>query len=464
MKKIIYINQDAIQIAEGKGQRTKCTHIDLATGTILNGVIVNEGEILEKLSANSKHLAGHQLTLIIDSSNIMVKKLTMPQLAPKRLAATLRGEFEVVESQNYLYDACHLGKSTTGHTYVAAASQQDFVEGYIRLFQSAGLKLERIDVLLNSVVKYATQHPQLQGQTFLLNIVQQNSMLSLLFGQGEYQLANRHRLLNEPGSPGFVAELYGKLSTMLQFSQSQKLQSPITASYYVGIDEENLSELSAYLGEGDLQVLSHAVTPSQADCFYALSGLTTYKQDVDLLAQFKQATKKTVQVPGLVWQGLFLAVLVAGMAYLYLDWSARNRALEDQILPLEAYLTSSEALDAQSEIQYLQYQESLMRLQIEEHHQALNYLISGNILTPQALSTIYSTLPIDQLNYALIGGTITINGQSQEVSQSADYVEMLRNSGYFTNIDYVGYVRQTGEVPYHVFTFQAQLVSQEVAP
>lgn len=474
MKIIVYINQDAIQIVRKSKKTQECILLPLEPGSILNGVLVKEEEILAQLVAQGKLLRNKPVTLVVDSSNIMMKKLETPPMPVKHLSSVLRGEFEVMDESNYLYDFNLLESSKKGNTLMAVAAQRDFISGYVKLLQRAKIKVEKVDLAINGVIKYVHQSAKLQAESFILNIISQNIMLSILFENGKYQLVNRNRLIHDIGSDAYISELYGKLSSMLQFSHSKKSEFPIQTSYYVGLNQRNLSALSEYMGDGELRIAAFDESDIDTSCFYACCCLPAAKHDLNLYDALQRSTKKPFRIPVNFWRGLFLVVLAAGVAYMYLDWAHRNLLLENQITPLQTYIQSQEVVDAQQAVTDLRQNHLDVDQQIAEYEEVLRQIESGKILTDAVLSTIYSTHPIQSLEYALSGETILINGFSSELEACSDYAEMLRSSGYFATVYYSGYElqwvnepipgneEQTAPVAYYHFTIQVQLAEQEV--
>lgn len=474
MKTTIYINQDVIQIAQHSGKKMSCTSIELALGTILNGVIINEQEVLDKLNGLDKKLRSQKMSLVVDSSNIMIKKLVTPPLAAKHLPSVLKGEFEVADENNYLYDFSLLESNKQGNVLFASAAQRELILTYIKLFQKAKIKLVSIDIAINSVIKHIYQSKQLKEKSFILNVAAKNMLLTFLFENGKYQLANRNRLVNEPGSQTYVTELYSRLSSILQFSQAQRSEHPIKASYYVGVDADSVSALSTYMGESDVEIAPFSDEGIDSSCFFACCGLQSLKEDINLTQRYKEATSKPIQIPAIFFQGLFLAALAGGMAYLYIDWSMKNIALESQIIPLESYITSSSTAETLEELNLLKQEQALLDQQIAEYEQVSAQLQSGRTFSSDLLTTVYSTQPIESLQYTLSDRSIYISGLSEEIGLSSDYAEGLRNSGYFSPLHYTGYTAEQAEKAQedgstmmsatYNFNIQAWLVEEEVSP
>lgn len=439
---VLYINQDTIQYVKKTAGGIQCTEIELEEGTVLNGVIVKEAEILEKLGTIAKQLHGKPITLVIDSSNMMFKKIETPNMPVKHLSSVLRGEFEVVNEDNYVYDYSILSSvKKQGHVILGTVAQKEFIQKYLDLFKQAKIKLETIDIALNGIVKFVYQNSSLNRESFILNIVAKNNMmLSILFENGKYELINRYRLIQEADTEPYVNELFSKLSSMIQFNNSKSTEYQVRTSYYVGVSEDTLISLATYADEVDVRISPFMERNINNSCFYACCGVHSLKKDIDLQIAYKLSKKKvrasskdTAQILSV----LGVALAVGSVGY-YL--TSQNNKLQAQIDPLEKFVLSDDVLQTKIMIAELTTKKNEYESKIAEYNLIGDNVAEGRLLNTEKIRYIYNNnMNIDAMKYDIKERNVSINGHYNGYSAGSNYADVLRGSGYFDSVSYTGY-------------------------
>lgn len=439
---VIYINQDTIQLSRPVGKSSQeCREIKLEQGTILNGVIVKEAEILQKLSAIDKQIFAKPITLVIDSSNLIIKKIETPDMPVKHLSSVVKGEIEVPNEDNYIFDYClHESKKKQGHLLFGAAAQKEFIEKYVELFKKANIKIANIDIAINGVIKYVYSNDRLKNESFIINVIAENNMmLSMLFENGRFEMITRNRLIQERDTEEYVTELFSKVSAMLQYNKSKSEEFQIKKSYYVGVSEETVIELSAYADQLDIEIAPFMERHVNNDCFFACCGSKTAKDDIDLNEKFLAATQRARATTGDKLQVLGVIALAVLMAFWWFACIQKNSAVEKQIVPLQSYIDSQTVKDTLIEVEIIANATDAVQLEIDEYKDLLTKIAKSRVLDQAMLSRIYSQLQIDSVIYTFEDRLITISGTGFSNQEPADYAEMLRNSGYFSDLAYSGY-------------------------
>lgn len=467
MKTVIYINQDTIQLVRSNGQSTPdCTEIEMAVGTVLNGVIVKEAEILEKLEEIKKLIGTKPVTLIIDSSNMTIKKIETPDIKIKHLDSVVRGEIEVRNEDDYVFDYSILeSEKKKGHTLIGTATQKEFIEKYINLFKQAKIKLENIDVAINGIVKYVYQNENLTGESFIINIIAKNNMmLSLIFENGKFESINRNRLIQEQETEEFVQEIFSKMSSMLQHNKSKSEEYQIKKSYYVGVSEETVLNLSAYAKQIDVEISPFMERQVNNDCFFACCGVHSLKNDIDLAVRYEKATKKTKASSGAnPIQALVLLVLAAGVGGYWFTWDQKNLTLRNEINPMQNYIDSTAVLEAQIEVARLTEARTWVEAELIEYEEVIEYIAKSRVIDPEMLKLAFGQLEIDAISYVYGNRSIALTGTGYANTEPADYAEMMRNSGYFSNLIYTGYeVSENEEADSTSYTFAIEATLAEL--
>lgn len=243
----MYFSAERIQLLQGKFHKGKLK-VDkafsepLPEGTIINGVITNETAVTRAL-VNLSQIAGLKkqfIDLVVDSSSILTKRLCVPILPPKKLLALTESEFAEV-SENYeslIYDYGVISRENpegAGGVILCSAMESTLAFGYIDIFEKLKLRLNSIDIGVSACIGLAGFIPDFQEKTFIISVLEGNTMVSYLFVRGQYYYTGRIRLLEQRCTPSSIGEISKTISSLIQFNQSQKTESEITEVYFCGL-------------------------------------------------------------------------------------------------------------------------------------------------------------------------------------------------------------------------------------
>ncbi|MFI3115379.1 MAG: hypothetical protein R3Y12_04470 [Clostridia bacterium] len=461
MKTVIYINQDRIQLVTETGKNAqRCTEIELEVGTILNGVIVKEAEILNKLASIDKSAWKKPVTLVIDSSNLTIKKIETPPIPQKHLNSVVRGEIDVLNEDNYLFDYSLIFSSKKdGNLLVGSAVQKEFIEKYIDLFKKAKIKLASIDVAVNGIVKYVCKSPTLSRESFILNIISSNNMmLSLMFENGQFSTISRNRLIQESDTEAYITELFSKLTSMLQYNSSKSSEYQIRTSYYVGLSQETLTDLALYAEELDVFITPFMERQITNECFYACCGVYSMKDDINFNKKFISSVKGPGKSPDDKIQGAIVLGLAVIVGAYWMNLYQGNVALQNEIDPLEAYVISPAVIETQAELEIVKAKTTSVENQIAEYINVLDQISNSRIINQSILSLIYSQMQIDGIEYKTNDLSIMMSVTGFSNTDPSDYAEMLRNCGYFSYLVYDGYEVGSSDNDDNTYTFNVGVI------
>lgn len=439
MKTSIYINNDVMQIVRVKGRRYKYDSIVLNEGTVLNGVILDPEEMTKKLKEHRKKLG--KVTVVVDSSNIMTKKMQIPKLSKKKSLSVIKSEFDLGEGHEYIYDMNLLQKGKKENTILGCAVPKEFMGKYLTVFKEARIKVLRIDVAINGVVKYVGKLPVFKGKTFLMNIISDNTLLSLLFENGTYILSNRNRMFNEVGSEAYVSELYSKYSSMTQFAKMQKVETEILDSYYIGIDTRTMRTFKKYVRENDsvLTVESYKDMERDMDYIYAIMGNLVNKEDIDLKVKQKTVSSSKKKGKGGTFLKFLLLVILCVPFVLYSQQlAAQNAVVESEIAALETYVTAKE--EANLEAGDMSTESMQLANDLNEYNSVIDKVENSKYVSTEMLEEIYSgDVTIVSLNYTENNASLMITGYGDSQEAVVEYSEGLRLGAYSDAQYYSGY-------------------------
>ncbi len=264
----LYISNNYINAVQGSSAKgsvivKSSVKVPVQEGLLINGMIMNEdllSDAVKNVWADNTELSKN-ISLIVDSTSVLSKRLRVPVANDKKLLEIIKDEYAEVENYDrLLYDYRVLNPKAKGGgmDILSCAVEREFIEGYISLFDKAGLKLESVNTALSSIIDAAAFSKALSRKTYVIANLDGNNLSNTLFVNGDYNYSSRSRLLEEVGCEDSVSEMYRILSSLIQFNKSQKTGFDITDIFFTGDIPETASalcmELSAALGVSVLEM------------------------------------------------------------------------------------------------------------------------------------------------------------------------------------------------------------------
>lgn len=252
METALYFANENIQIVSGKAsfkniKLKRFQTYSLNEGILINGIITNYDQLLCFLKQlRQRKEIPSSVRLVLDSSNILLKRCVVPYLNEKQLTSFTMTEFENTEfpKEEMVFDYSVIERKNSGEqtgTILCCAAKRSLLQSYIELFQELGVKLISIDVALNVGIKLIQRLPQLNGKTYLVSLIEKKQFISILFVKGGYVFSNRSRLFSEEEGEEMAIEIMEKISSMLQFSKAEQNHEPVENVYFCGLSDTLLS-------------------------------------------------------------------------------------------------------------------------------------------------------------------------------------------------------------------------------
>ena len=455
MKSVVYINNDMIQIVqaqyEGSFDIKSQTAVELEMGSVVNGVIINKDDLINKLINLKSKLT--KPILVIDSSSIILKRLDIPKMNKAQATELLSYELGVQDVQEeYIYDVNFI-ENKNDFFIIGSAVPKNLIESYIDVFKEADIRLSKIDILANSVSKFVSINKSFEKETFLLNIISSENIVSFLFEKGKYKLMNRNKIMIDSDSNEYIDELFSKLSSMIQFHKSQKSDYPIVNSYYVGLGKENTKKLDKYvtLYEPDINIKemvlpSNKLSGTDGSLFYALTGIFHNKKDIDFLEAYKEnisknrLSKKTILKISL--PAILCAFIFAGYSFINIDQKNLNLEIND----MEKFVSEQSNLDKVEEYnQYISLKQKFSDILLEIQD-SKNSLDSAKIIDINSIKRVFeeskSGILIDGITFNSSEKTLLILGSSKNVLDCSEFISKLYDTELFETINYKGYTNE----------------------
>ncbi|MDR1670077.1 MAG: hypothetical protein LBR76_08970, partial [Oscillospiraceae bacterium] len=240
MESSVYISSEQIQVVGYSGGviREFVTH-PLPEGTMINGMITDQAFLIECLaSMRGEHPELFKKpSLVVDGSAILVKRIPTPKLGKKQYRQLVRDDFsEAGENADDL--ACGFQTLPGGRALLACAADKSVIDNYTSAFKSVGVNLRSIRVGTQAIMSYIATRPELQQKSFVLNMIDGVTMLSLIFENGVNVFISRTRLYGDTKEQ-LAQTIIDNLGGLIQFNRSQKF-GEVTDSYYLGVSAADL--------------------------------------------------------------------------------------------------------------------------------------------------------------------------------------------------------------------------------
>lgn len=254
----VYCSAAFIKVVDGaqSGNKLRVSSFEaypVPEGVIINGVITDEEAMVALLKEmkQSNVLPQKPISLVVDSSNIMMRTLNAPLLSPKEISRFVFNELSMYQEEetDMLYDYTVLEPRlpSGGASVLGVAASRQLIDSYQRLFRAAGFTLKSINLGINCQIKLARFLKLLKDEAYILAQVDGNNLVLSLYDGENFLLANRYRLLFGFGTDGWYGEFGDHLSSMIQFNKGQKSNREISTVFADGLSEEGLASLASML-------------------------------------------------------------------------------------------------------------------------------------------------------------------------------------------------------------------------
>lgn len=217
---------------------------DLPEGSLINGVIINETDVLESLKHlwDNHHLSRGKLQIVIDSTQFHLKNAQLPKLRDAAMQALVKNEFSGNERYNEpIFDYMVLRDTPSNpkmQDILCCGVERSFIHSYVELFRQAKLQVRSIDTALGGILKLISFLPIFQKRTCLLLIFNGENLLTILLENGFYKYSSRTRLLAQPNTDEFATAIQRAVSSIQQFQAVDSNGFTITDAYFCGCSEE----------------------------------------------------------------------------------------------------------------------------------------------------------------------------------------------------------------------------------
>lgn len=440
----------------------KYVEIPIQEGTIINGNVLNMGELTEKLTILRKEHGFETATLLIDTSEVQSTSTVVPHLNKLEYQRIAESELNRDSVADRLIHYKISKNNRSGETTVlfAAAIPSSIVESYKELFSIAGIKLKAIKILEEAVDSMYEAKILVPEENTIINVISSDIMYTSMYAKGKRIFSQRTRLGLD--THGLEFELESSLTNLEQFNRAQRNGDPEKV-YYLGLDDEILAKLKtdrvidvplekinldAYIDEQLTDIKTNPVFMSIFDN-HSLDLLKPIKTADELAERTMTFVQKMAL--GIVGVGMIGTLIMGGVILFHtMGLKSLNDFVNDPINATEYQEVS-------------QIKEELTNLEsvIAQVEFAENYIGDYNIVEIPLMEDIQLVggggARLLSISFDQETNIVSATLETKDASSASEYVRELKRMGFnVADIQYTGYAESNP----HIYLFTANIIPE----
>lgn len=449
----VYLSNQTVQIAMGEWSRGaekihKSFSVDIAEGSLLNGMIINEQDLQGQMEEiwEQYQLPKQDVELVINGSAFSNKLVTVPMIKEKKILEMLPMEFGDVERLEDVvcdYMVIEENKAEKKQELMAVVADKNYIRSYMELFSRMGIRVTGITAAYCSIIKLLMRELAADGTSGIILAMDGNSLTSMLWINGKYSYATRKRIFSQRGTEGFGLEVVRNISTIQQFYTSLKSEFPLTKVLTSGFSGEDLSVCRDSLVQSEMKLQIESLAYEYADQAFAAGNLIKRGRDVNFCRSIREEKKNSRKVNWklLLVPGIALALCTAVSGTIGVLCLIKNKQVEE----LEAYLENPRNQEMQGEYLSVQAANDAVQQLISQEEQVQSMLDSYPFMDSEVADLIVSCslekMEVDVKEYHADEGQVVLEVYSPDVNSLNQYVDALESTGIFRGINYQGYAK-----------------------
>lgn len=479
MKSSIYISSGKIELIGYEISAKQVVikeyfSIPLPEGTMLGGKITEASQLTACLLQIKK--AQPQLmknpSLVVDGNFLLSKKLNVPKMTHKKYRSLIAEEFtDGVEYPEDIICDYHTLRNLDGEkrSILACATDKKTIESYLAVFEGADIKLHEIRIGLQAVLHFLEERAEYQEESFVLNIVDGISMLSMVFEHGVNVFMSRTRLYYE-NTEDLARTLEENLSRLMQFNRSQQLEE-IRVSYYMGLSQEEIKVLKEYNPHQGVEVVpfdlfQDAVGTHKlaAQTHFVYLAIWLPEKSMDFLHSYQKLKKIKKSGHRRDIRPWLVAGLAALLAVPILFFAVNNALMNQRIDKLSEYINDpliqerTQALDKLTE-QMAYWGAMQSQVSQKETQDATRIPLSAALLD-MITQTNAANVRVNLVEYEEDTTKMTMSGNAATEKDPARFVELLKHNAIVERVGYTGYSYSAGESQRFNFIIEVKFLTK----
>ena len=465
MAEVVFLSNTNIQIASGSStvggvKVSKLFSAPLPEGAVLNGVVMDQERLIQTIKDvwQTNKLPKSEVTLIINSPQLRANRTDAPILSDKKTTEFIRretkdseyGRFTTPVTGWYLVSRDNKAKQ---QRVIYETAENDFVKGYVDIFDKAGLKLKSIHNGVQIATEFFTK--QSAGKTIIYMVLDGNSLVTIFFAEGKFYYDSTSRVFSQPGTPEFAREIYQSISSIRQFMSAQRIEATVKDIAFAGITQPQVSALSNDILNIDSQIDVSLVSAPQGTTIsegaaafpfyvYPIAGLRKIDEKLSILKASKQSVEKDSDKSGIMKLILPFAGILGVAILAFVGISIYKATKEAELEELNRYIHDPNVIaqvaeyDAMyasmAEMGTIQGGVDLLRRDIE------SYPIPDSYINSKIIAAALShDVEIKFRSYSAATGVFSVTASSPDVDDINYFIADLMGMDIFESVDYTGY-------------------------
>lgn len=468
---ILYLSNRLVQAVEIRDRNTILVCQDMAPeGSIINGIVTDEEMFLSwvRQFMMDNQLPCKECRLVINSTQLNSRVLELPKIGNKELKKMIAREFADSRTENTVFSYQVLETLSGGkmQRVFAVAAEREFLEGYIRLFAQAGVEIISIEAAIANFVRRFMEAPEIQKNNCIVQILDGQEIISILFVKGAYLYSQRNRIFSEDDQKALAAEAGAVVERLLQFATSQHVEDPVNVLYLCGqnqtelknVIEENkefTQQIAPRIYRDDKQKIKKRTgNAGTVEFVYPVGSSQKADKSADFVRQLKQESAKNVrrrQIMEIILPAalsltfcLLITVIMGGM---YLSRDSRLRKMERG-------MQDSSVADSRASYELAQASISNMEKKMEEAgelwEQVMSYPTFHSSIDDILQSCAENKVTVEVRSFNRDNGILTVSASAGNVQEISDFIERLWQQEIFETVEYSGYTLVSGQNTYNI--------------
>ncbi|NCB93734.1 MAG: hypothetical protein EOM40_14430 [Clostridia bacterium] len=302
----VYLSNQTVQIVQGergKGEEKilRAFSVDIPEGSLLNGTIINEQELQSHLKEIwiKYELPKQDIELVVNGTVFGTKSISVPAVKEKKILEMLPMEFvdvERVEDAVYDYMLIEDKKKEKSQELLAVMADKKTIQSYIDLFAQIEVKLDLVSTTYCTVIKLLQHKLPADGNSYIVQLMDGNSIASMLWVDGKYTYTSRKRIFAQRGTEAFGMEVVRNVSQIQQFYASLKNDCPLQKILCCGFSDMDLVVCKDSLEQAEIDLSIGKLDYQYADQGFAVGNLMRAKRDVNFCRMIKSEKKTNKKI------------------------------------------------------------------------------------------------------------------------------------------------------------------------
>lgn len=466
MAVILYLSNKLVQVIEarGNGKTVSVQNVwqeEAPEGSIINGIITDEEAFLSWLKEffTKNKLPKKDVSLVVNSSQFNHKVLEFPVIKNAEIRKMVPREFAEnrTEGTLFTYYVLEGGSDAGKKKLMATAVEKNYLLSYVVFFKQAGIGISSIDSEISCLVRLFSNSPEIKKKTCLIQVLDGQEVISMVFVKGTYYYSQKNRLLNHDSLEDLPEELESIRGRLFQFLTSQQVKEPIEAIYLCGDKQSELKrempEDKVFSGEKVI-VAEKDARQKRSEFFYAAGALLGKKEGTSLYGQLKQEQKEKKnrrEIAGLLLpSGIVLAVCLLITAFMGNTYVSGTREFHK----MQKIMQENETVNASASYEMSAASVETMKYKISVVEEIWAHLMSYPTVNSSIEKIFFEcaggAVSVEIKSFQRDSGVLTLEAVAKDVRDINVFVEKLQEQEIFEAVEYTGYTYVSGLDHYNI--------------